>query len=114
METSLPGILQIVLAVALIAGLAWTLLVMYRYYQIDERPIRLSRMMRRLGIGLTTGDKSQFEHYLPTAVRLCRGCKNKAECDAWLTKQGRVSAPPAFCPNAGFLRLVARQGNIAA
>lgn len=114
METSLSGVLQIVLVVVLIAGLAWTLSVMYRYYPTGERPIRLSRMMRRRDIGLTTTDKFQFEHYLPTAVRLCHRCKSEAKCDAWPTKKGRAAAPPAFCPNASFLQLVGRQKNLAA
>ena len=114
METTLSEILRIALAFVFLGVLAWTLKVIRRHYEIDERPIRLSLVMRRLGIGTRTAGKLQYEHHMPTAVRLCHNCKSKAECDAWLATETEAVTPPAFCPNASFLHLVAIQRKQAA
>lgn len=43
MDTILAEVLRIFLAVVFVGGLLWTLVVMYRIYEIDEQPIRLRR-----------------------------------------------------------------------
>lgn len=103
METILSEVLRILLVVVFVGGLLWTLVVMYRIYEIDEQPIRLLRTMQRLGIRPTTAAQLQFARYLPMAVRLCYFCRSKSECDAWSAKRGEATAPPEFCANAAFL-----------
>lgn len=105
METTLSEVVRILLSAAFIAGFIWTLSVMYRYYQAGDQPIRLLRMMRRLGISPTTAAELQFARYLPIAIRLCYHCASKAECDAWFAKHEKSYAPPEFCANGGFLHM---------
>lgn len=114
METTLAELFRIALTVAFIAGFAWTLSVMYRYYRTVEQPVRLARMIRRLGIDASTIGETPLMHYLPAAVLLCRHCTSKSECDAWFPRQDNAAAPPAFCANGGFLHLVSREGKRAA
>ena len=114
MEITLSELLRYVLTVAFIAGFAWALWVMYRYYHTEEQPVRLLRMMERLGLDTETAKELPLPYYLPTAARVCRHCESKTECDVWLAKEGKAITPPAFCANAGFLGLVARENQIAA
>lgn len=106
MDLTFAELIRVVLTVAFVAGFAWTLSVMYRYYRTDGEPIRLFRVMRRLGIPPTTAGEAPFTYHLPTAARLCYFCQSKPECDAWFAEGGKAAAPPAFCANAGFLHLV--------
>ena len=115
MEATLFDIAGIVLAIALLVGVAWTLGVSYQYYQIDDHPIRLSRMMHRLDVEtIKTANDTRFRRDLAMAARLCRICTHQAECDAWLSCEGKAVAPPAFCPSANLLHLIALQRKLAA
>ncbi len=105
MKTVLSDALQILIAAVFIIGFVWILTVMYRHCRIEERPVRLLRMARRLGLRQTTIDEPQIARYLPVAARLCHYCKRKGRCDAWLATIAEATAPPRFCANAEFLCL---------
>ena len=114
MEISLHEILRFGVAFVVLGVFVWTAWVIHRHYTTGSYPIRLSHMMRRLGIGTKNVETLHYETHLPTAARLCDGCTSKVECDAWLTGQPGATAPPAFCPNAQFLNVVANQTKPAA
>lgn len=40
------------------------------------------------------------------ASSACRACPYKTPCEAWLANDNPGFEPPAFCPNAGYLRVV--------
>jgi Family of unknown function (DUF6455) len=108
MEINLLQILQyggLVLALGLFV---WVALVIRRHYKTTAYPIRLSQMMRRLGIRTRDVEALHYGVHLPTTARLCDGCTSKEDCDAWLAAQSGGPAPE-FCPNAQFFRLVAGQ-----
>ncbi len=39
----------------------------------------------------------------------CLACPYKSACDAWLANDNPGFEPPAFCPNTGYLRVVASE-----
>ena len=43
------------------------------------------------------------------ASRACLACHDKSACDAWLANDNPGFEPPAFCPNTGYLRVVASE-----
>ena len=43
------------------------------------------------------------------ALRTCPACPHKAACDAWLANNNPGFEPPAFCPNMGYLGVVASE-----
>ncbi len=43
------------------------------------------------------------------APRTCPACPHKSACDAWLANDNPGFEPPAFCPNTGYLRVVASE-----
>ncbi len=43
------------------------------------------------------------------APRTCPACPHKSACDAWLANDNPGFEPPAFCPNTGYLSVVASE-----
>ncbi len=43
------------------------------------------------------------------APRTCPACPHKSASDAWLANHNPGFEPPAFCPNTGYLRVVASE-----
>jgi hypothetical protein len=103
-------LLRIGAAAVALGGLLWVGYVVFQHYRTNERPIRLGRMMRRLGLDLGSVERSDHEDHMPTAGRLCLQCRSKSECDAWLRALAEDGyEPPDFCPNASYLRLLVRE-----
>ena len=104
----------ILLAFLLFGGVVvfavWNLL---RRKTYRDFPIRLSRMMSRLGIEPRAAAEIQHEYYMWIASGRCRHCKTKKECDDWQATKIRSSTVPTFCPNARFLHLASVEGKRA-
>jgi hypothetical protein len=113
METILTETLRFGSALLVLGVFVWTAWVIHRHYRTRSYPIRLTRMMSRLGIATRNAEILQYETHLPTAARLCHSCTNKGWCDAWIDELG-ITDPPEFCPNAQFFRLIAEQSKHAA
>jgi hypothetical protein len=108
MDTIPHEFLRVVLALFVLGVFVWTAWILRRHYMtgVDPLPNRLSRMMRRLGIGTRNLEALEYQIHLSTAARLCDACTSKAKCDAWLMGHPGADTPPAFCQNAQFLNLV--------
>lgn len=103
MEMTWSQTAGIIFALAMIAGFFWVVIT----YRTETVPTRLAQMLDRLGFGATDFNEWQIQLYMPTAARACRDCEHKAKCDAWLAKNRKAAAPPAFCANAGMQHFAA-------
>lgn len=100
MEFDLLTIFRGLATAVFLSGLIWAGWSLSKPVALSARPFRLARVMQRLGIdsrGLREGPAS----------RTCLACPDKAACDAWLANDNPEFEPPAFCPNVGYLRVVA-------
>jgi hypothetical protein len=68
-------------------------------------------MAERLGLSLRRIGDSELAVHLPTAARLCRKCRSKQECEAWLVAPSGRTEPPEFCVNRNYLRLARQVGD---
>ncbi|HSR70977.1 MAG TPA: DUF6455 family protein [Kiloniellales bacterium] len=109
METTLILVVRLGLAALLVAGVVWALRLLIAHFAEADRPLLLSRMLRRLGIVPEALPLAALEYHLPTAARICLHCRSKAECEAWLAEDAPRREPPAFCPNRSYLQLAARE-----
>ncbi len=55
---------------------------------------------------ITSGGRKLREGPAP---RICPACPDKAACEAWLANNNPGFEPPVFCPNTGYLRVVASE-----
>ncbi len=102
MEFDLLNIIRGLAIAIFLSGLIWAGWTLRKPFVLSARPFRLGRVMQRLGIdsrGLRKGPAS----------RTCLACPDKAACDAWLANDNPEFEPPAFCPNMGYLRVVASE-----
>lgn len=84
---------------------AWTAREMIVHFKVAPAPVRFTRMVERLGMSVDEIIESDFAYHLPTAQRFCTRCERKVECDALLCARDQLADPPAFCPNAAYLRM---------
>ena len=64
---------------------------------------KLGQMMERVGADPVVALQCEA-HALASAIRQCQSCRLDTSCRDWLKdSQGRIGAPPAFCPNAALL-----------
>ena len=82
------------------SGLIWAGWILSKPFALSACPFRPGGVMQRLGV-----DRRRLREG-PTS-RTCLACPDKAACDAWLANDNPEFEPPAFCPNTGYLRVVA-------
>ena len=91
------------LAIAVyLSGLIWAGWILSKPIALIARRFCPGRMMQRLGIdsrGLREGPAS----------KICPVCPDKTACEAWLANNNPGFEPPVFCPNMGYLRVVASE-----
>ena len=102
MEFDLPTNVRGLAMAVFLSGLIWAGWSLSKPFALSARPFRLGRVMRRLGI-----DSRRMRE--GPASRTCLACPDKAACDAWLANENPEFEPPAFCPNMGYLRVVASE-----
>ncbi len=71
------------------------------YSQITSRGRRL-----REGAASKSGGRRLREGPMS---KTCLVCPDKAACEAWLANNNPGFEPPVFCPNTGYLRVVASE-----
>lgn len=70
----------------------------------ERRRLNVYALMNQLGIEPEAGVVPQFAVSYAAAVRRCRVCNYKADCDAWLSEsQEKSRLVPAFCPSVDIL-----------
>ncbi len=100
MEFDLLTIIRGLAIAVFLSGLIWAGWNLSKPFALSAHPFRLGGVMRRLGI-----DSRRLREC--PASRTCLACPDKAACDAWLANDNPGFEPPAFCPNTGYLRVVA-------
>lgn len=100
--------IAILFGVIVAAVIIWTAIVLWRHYAAAGRPVRLPRMLARLGLSVEGIADSELAEHLPTAARQCSICGSAAECDHLLASEADLDRPPDFCPNASYIRLAKR------
>lgn len=100
--------LIVLFGVVAAALLVWTAFVLVRHYSDLEQPLRLPKMLARLGLAAEDVANSDLAPHLPTAGRLCLLCGHTEACDQALAAESGLEEPPDYCPNASFLKLAKR------
>ncbi len=109
MELDLLPIIRGLATVGFLGGLIWAGWTLVKPFDSSARPFRLGRVLRRLGIDIRSLREEPIGTHRPIAARICLACPDKAACDAWLANENPEFEPPAFCPNMGYLRVVASE-----
>lgn len=97
-----------ILGALVVAAFGYGFVVSTRRVLRDDGNLRLSPMLHRYGVDLS----SASDHYhAALATRRCIACSDKARCDAWL-RSGKREGVESFCPNASFVQgAAARRGD---
>lgn len=98
----------IVFGAVAVALMVWTAVVLVRHYAALDRPVRLPRLLARLGLSVEGIANSELAEHLPSAARLCLLCGSADECEHLLAAETELAEPPDFCPNANYIRLAKR------
>ena len=102
MEFDLLTIIGGLAIAAFLSGLIWAGWTLSKPFALSARRFCLGPVTQRLDID-SRGMREA------TASRTCQACPDKAACDAWLANDNPEFEPPAFCPNMGYLRVVASE-----
>ncbi len=65
-----------------------------------------TRGVNKSGVTMVTSQSRLREGPAP---RTCPARPHKSACDAWLANDNPGFEPPVFCPNTGYLRVVASE-----
>jgi hypothetical protein len=91
---------------AVVAALAWTLVLAWRSATREDSALPIFRALGRAGLATESFESEARAVDLAHAVRTCAFCDRKAQCRAALDS-GDGRGFLAFCPNASFLERAA-------
>ena len=100
MSTVLGVVLAAVVALSLVAALAFGILTAWRRIMRDDGPLPLFPLLARRSAAPDWKDLDSGTVAL--AARRCAFCGRKEECRAWLASAQSGRCPP-YCPNASVL-----------
>lgn len=106
--SELSGYTIFAVSLIVIGAAVYAMLVSAWHVLHDDGELRLERMLKRHATSLDLAVSGFGSHQAATAVRRCVACADKPACDEWLAS-GRREGAAAFCPNAAFVRRIARE-----
>ncbi|MFQ6018465.1 MAG: DUF6455 family protein [Kiloniellaceae bacterium] len=108
MATSFIELARMGLALAVLAGLVWTVYRLLDRYPTEGGLARIGRMMKRVGIDVRLARRPELGEDLCCAAARCMRCPHPERCRRWLAA-GAGEDPPDFCLNAAWLGTLKRR-----